>query len=449
LFAASKRLALSQKDNTATSFDKDNRDSLRPSLAESTTTSATLVQEPDTEHAAHATGPAGRQLTQPASQSEEPATELVKCIYDIATDNEEVASSQAKMLWQTHKPSVRQLMQESPDTWTPFFINVSVAAGPKETPLINHPCSKPEPVSIAKSLFFQIFIQSIDPSPFQPPLLQTGAVSVAERAHPSELRKSRSAEKRGLRPAKHSWARQQLVIWDKSKICKTEQRPPEFNIAFSPPATDKKSTHILLADNRFTAWLPSKPTKTVQRAEVEREMALSPVQTSNFSQRVTLPDTNEEVPNRGCRRLKARISVVVLPWECYRGSVQQALREHQSGSFKNPHDETLKGVPILLKHPPSGIWNSLDAPEYLRQSQYCSESCSDDHDEDRLRGPRWKPQHEDSTAIGFPPAREDLLDRKSGQRAVLKRVVVKIRGKKHWPSWIAGQKAAIPVAAMK
>ncbi|KAI4089342.1 MAG: hypothetical protein LQ344_005474 [Seirophora lacunosa] len=101
LFAASKRPA-GQKDNTAASFDKDNRDSMRPSLAESTTTLATLVQEPDTEPAAYATGPAGRQLTQRASQSEELATELVKCIYDIATDNEEVASSQAKMLWQTH-----------------------------------------------------------------------------------------------------------------------------------------------------------------------------------------------------------------------------------------------------------------------------------------------------------------------------------------------------------
>ncbi|KAI4089343.1 MAG: hypothetical protein LQ344_005475 [Seirophora lacunosa] len=111
----------------------------------------------------------------------------------------------------------------------------------------------------------------------------------------------------------------------------------------------------------------------------------------------------------------------------------------------------LKRVPILLKHPPQ---RHLQQPE---QPQYCSESCSDDAhtisllrmNEDEPRGPRWKPQHANLTAIGFPPdRREDLLVLKSGQWAVLKRVVMKVWGKKQGPSWIARQKAAIPVAAI-
>ncbi|KAL8960760.1 MAG: hypothetical protein Q9193_002589 [Seirophora villosa] len=49
--------APSEKESTAMSFDKDNRDSMRPSLAESTTTSATLVQEQDAEPASYVTAP--------------------------------------------------------------------------------------------------------------------------------------------------------------------------------------------------------------------------------------------------------------------------------------------------------------------------------------------------------------------------------------------------------
>ncbi|KAL9007664.1 MAG: hypothetical protein Q9173_007118 [Seirophora scorigena] len=202
---------------------------MRPSLAESTITLATLVQEPAAEPAAYATGPTGRQLTQRASQFEKPAVELVKCIYDIATDEGEVTSSQAKMLWQTLKRSVRQFMQEASDAWTSFFVNGSAAAGPKETPLINHPYSKPEPVSIAESLFLHVFIQSI-----------------------------------------HSWARQQLVSGTNLQDRAASTRLQHRLLATAP---DKKSKDIVLA-NKIDSMTTIETNETVQRAEVEREMAI-------------------------------------------------------------------------------------------------------------------------------------------------------------------------------
>lgn len=65
------------------------------------------------------------------------AVELVKCIYDIATDEGKKLTSRAlaisifracfdtmELMYQTDKASVRQFMQEASDAWTPFFVNV-------------------------------------------------------------------------------------------------------------------------------------------------------------------------------------------------------------------------------------------------------------------------------------------------------------------------------------
>ncbi|KAL8940445.1 MAG: hypothetical protein Q9216_002815 [Gyalolechia sp. 2 TL-2023] len=65
------------------------------------------------------------------------AVELVKCIYNIATDEEKTLTSRAlavsifracfdtmELMYQTEKASVKQFMQEASDAWTPFFINV-------------------------------------------------------------------------------------------------------------------------------------------------------------------------------------------------------------------------------------------------------------------------------------------------------------------------------------
>ncbi|KAL8732492.1 MAG: hypothetical protein Q9166_002706 [cf. Caloplaca sp. 2 TL-2023] len=65
------------------------------------------------------------------------AIELVKCIYDIATDDGKELSSRAlavsifracfdtmELMYQTDKASIKQFMQEASDAWTPFFINV-------------------------------------------------------------------------------------------------------------------------------------------------------------------------------------------------------------------------------------------------------------------------------------------------------------------------------------
>ncbi|KAL8857461.1 MAG: hypothetical protein Q9178_005955 [Gyalolechia marmorata] len=65
------------------------------------------------------------------------AIELVRCIYDIATDERKKLTSRAlaisifracfdtmEVMYQTDKASVKQFMQEASDAWTPFFINV-------------------------------------------------------------------------------------------------------------------------------------------------------------------------------------------------------------------------------------------------------------------------------------------------------------------------------------
>ncbi|KAL8759248.1 MAG: hypothetical protein Q9184_003688 [Pyrenodesmia sp. 2 TL-2023] len=65
------------------------------------------------------------------------AVELVKCIYDIAVDEEKKLTSRSlaisifracfdtmELMYQTDKASVRQFMQEASDAWTPFFISV-------------------------------------------------------------------------------------------------------------------------------------------------------------------------------------------------------------------------------------------------------------------------------------------------------------------------------------
>lgn len=65
------------------------------------------------------------------------AVELVKCIYNIATDEGKMLTSRAlavsifracfdtmELMYQTEKASVKQFMQEASDAWTPFFINV-------------------------------------------------------------------------------------------------------------------------------------------------------------------------------------------------------------------------------------------------------------------------------------------------------------------------------------
>ncbi|KAL8961471.1 MAG: hypothetical protein Q9193_001979 [Seirophora villosa] len=65
------------------------------------------------------------------------AVELVKCIYDVATDEGNTLTSRAlaisifracfdtmELMYQTDKASVRQFMQEASDVWTPFFVNI-------------------------------------------------------------------------------------------------------------------------------------------------------------------------------------------------------------------------------------------------------------------------------------------------------------------------------------
>ncbi|KAI4277357.1 MAG: hypothetical protein LQ337_001848 [Flavoplaca oasis] len=65
------------------------------------------------------------------------AIELVRCIYNIATDELKKLNSRAlavsifracfdtmELMYQTDKASVKQFMQEASDAWTPFFINV-------------------------------------------------------------------------------------------------------------------------------------------------------------------------------------------------------------------------------------------------------------------------------------------------------------------------------------
>ncbi len=65
------------------------------------------------------------------------AIELVRCIYDIATDERKKLTSRAlaisifracfetmEVMYQTDKASVKQFMQEASDAWTPFFIKV-------------------------------------------------------------------------------------------------------------------------------------------------------------------------------------------------------------------------------------------------------------------------------------------------------------------------------------
>lgn len=65
------------------------------------------------------------------------AVELVKSIYNIATDEGKMLTSRAlavsifracfdtmELMYQTEKASVKQFMQEASDAWTPFFINV-------------------------------------------------------------------------------------------------------------------------------------------------------------------------------------------------------------------------------------------------------------------------------------------------------------------------------------
>lgn len=65
------------------------------------------------------------------------AIDLVRCIYDIATDERKKLNSRAlavsifracfdtmELMYQTDKASVKQFMQEASDAWTPFFIDV-------------------------------------------------------------------------------------------------------------------------------------------------------------------------------------------------------------------------------------------------------------------------------------------------------------------------------------
>ncbi|KAL8781858.1 MAG: hypothetical protein Q9213_005799 [Squamulea squamosa] len=65
------------------------------------------------------------------------AVELIKSIYDIATDERKKLTSRAlaisifracfdtmELMYQTEKASVKQFMQEASDAWTPFFISV-------------------------------------------------------------------------------------------------------------------------------------------------------------------------------------------------------------------------------------------------------------------------------------------------------------------------------------
>ncbi|KAL8692600.1 MAG: hypothetical protein Q9218_002416 [Villophora microphyllina] len=65
------------------------------------------------------------------------AVELVKCIYDVATNESNKLTSRAlavsifracfetmRLMYETDKASIKQFMHEASDAWTPFFINV-------------------------------------------------------------------------------------------------------------------------------------------------------------------------------------------------------------------------------------------------------------------------------------------------------------------------------------
>ncbi|KAL8738370.1 MAG: hypothetical protein Q9181_000841 [Wetmoreana brouardii] len=65
------------------------------------------------------------------------AVELVKCIYNVATDESKKFMSRSlavsifracfetmRLMYETDKASIKQFMQEASDAWTPFFINV-------------------------------------------------------------------------------------------------------------------------------------------------------------------------------------------------------------------------------------------------------------------------------------------------------------------------------------
>lgn len=65
------------------------------------------------------------------------AVELVKCIYDVATDESKKVTSRAlavsifracfetmRLMYETDKASIKQFMQEASDAWTPFFVGV-------------------------------------------------------------------------------------------------------------------------------------------------------------------------------------------------------------------------------------------------------------------------------------------------------------------------------------
>lgn len=65
------------------------------------------------------------------------AVELVKCIYDVATDESKKLTSRAlavsifracfetmRLMYETDKASIKQFMQEASDAWTPFFVGV-------------------------------------------------------------------------------------------------------------------------------------------------------------------------------------------------------------------------------------------------------------------------------------------------------------------------------------
>lgn len=65
------------------------------------------------------------------------AVELVKCIYNVATDESKKLTSRAlavsifracfetmRLMYETDKASIKQFMQEASDAWTPFFVSV-------------------------------------------------------------------------------------------------------------------------------------------------------------------------------------------------------------------------------------------------------------------------------------------------------------------------------------
>ncbi|KAL9599490.1 MAG: hypothetical protein Q9219_003829 [cf. Caloplaca sp. 3 TL-2023] len=102
------------------------------------------------------------------------AVELVKCLYEVATDEGKTLTSRAlavsifracfdtmELMYQTEKASVKQFMQEASDAWTPFFINVVKVSLPEAPAVEDNEDSGPGPLRGIVTLKTQV-VKALD-----------------------------------------------------------------------------------------------------------------------------------------------------------------------------------------------------------------------------------------------------------------------------------------------